>query len=97
MTAEQLLQEIKALTAKKQIFSAKGISIDTLLLALRISETELMPMVAQLQEQGAIILRKAPSIQTQRSRLLGTIVLADSTDSIENPPVSESHKKRPTM
>ena len=78
MTTQQLLKEIKIMAARKQMFGNKSISIDTLLLVLRISETELMPLVNELHDQGHIEYHPAPSNITRRSQLLGTIHLPES-------------------
>lgn len=81
MTTDQLLNEIKTMVARKQMFSNKGISVDTLLLALRTTEAELMPHLHELQNRGDIIYQPAPSNISRRSQLLGTIHLTDVTAS----------------
>src|SRR6476469_1949459 len=81
MTTEQLLQEIKTIAARKQMFGNKGISIDTLLLALRISEADLMPLITELQDQGFVEFHPAASGISRRSQLLGTIHLPEVQES----------------
>lgn len=54
MTTEELLNTIQSMAARKQIHASKSISIDTLLLVLKISEAKLLPLIDELEGQGHI-------------------------------------------
>jgi hypothetical protein len=77
MTTDQLFNEIQTIAARKQTFGAQTISVDTLLLALRITEPTLMPLILELEARGDIQYNTSPSTGSHRSHRLGTVQLVD--------------------
>jgi hypothetical protein len=76
MTSEKVLAQIKAIAARKQQHGSDFISLDTLMLILRMRESELMPRILELQENGEVIYHPATTTHTRRSRRPGNIILS---------------------
>jgi hypothetical protein len=76
MTTEKVLAQIKAIAARKQQHGSDFISLDTLMLVLRLREHELMPSILELQQSGDVIYHPATKTHTRRTRRPGNVVLS---------------------
>ncbi|MES2703997.1 MAG: hypothetical protein V4649_15255 [Bacteroidota bacterium] len=77
MTPEELLKTIKEMSGRSTQFSPKSISIDTLMLATRASEPDLIDAVDKLAFGGHIIYHRHASNQaTTKSVRLDSVSLA---------------------
>jgi hypothetical protein len=78
MTSAHLLSEITVIFNKKQQFSNNSISVDTLMLALRIQEQELKPLIEELQMSRDIYFEPHDSTRlAHNSFRFGKITLAN--------------------
>lgn len=74
MNADVVLTKIKAISGRSAAQGDVYISIDTLTLALGIREDELMPHIAELQEDREIVYRPRTTTATSKKNM-GSVML----------------------
>ena len=83
MTSTRVLEAIKGMNSRqkelngRQNYSHRPISIDTLMLALKISEADLMPLIEELQSFGEINYHQTQALKLAHIKRLGSVSLKE--------------------